>query len=255
MTYISIHENTPIKVLKSVFDSFDEDHNGILDKDEFNTLLSVLGVEDKAAQDACQLLADKNGDGVISKDEFYEWIKEDKIQQLMNDSSKFRMLCGVAQVFKSFDVDGDNTISWQEFKDFMCGAEQAPLDEAKMLWHEIDTDNDGSITFQEYWHFTQTWHADPVDQKPNEQQYTDHKEQEEHQPYVPSPSPSPSPEEQNNEPQEYLSIAKAKSIKGADREKLLNDKDFVTVFGMTKNQFYELKKWKQTSLKKKTGFW
>eukprot|EP01083_Nonionella_stella_P092999 260454_1 len=155
-TWRVLHEDTPIKVLKSVFDYFDQDQNGILDKDEFNTLLSVIGVEDKAAQDACQLLADKNGDGVISKDEFYEWIKEDKIQQLMYDSTKFRVLCDISQVFKSCDVDGDNTISWQEFKDFMIEKEQTSLDEARALFKQIDANNDGSITFQEYWQHTQT---------------------------------------------------------------------------------------------------
>ena len=52
----------------------------ILETAEFGKLLSDLGIQDNTAQEAVKLLADKDNDGVITKQEFYEWIKKDQIQ-------------------------------------------------------------------------------------------------------------------------------------------------------------------------------
>lgn len=154
MTFLSITESTPIKVLKSVFDSFDDDSNGYLDKQEFSKLLIAIGIKDEAAQNAIKLLADENNDGLIDRNEFYKWIKEEKIQQIIKDSTKMCFLCGVAEIFQSFDVDGDNTITWPEFKEYMCTGEGHSEDFAAGFWHEIDTDRNGSISFKEFWNHT-----------------------------------------------------------------------------------------------------
>merc|ERR1712228_290073 len=57
-----------------------------------------------------------------------------------------------------------------------------------------------------------------------------------------------------NEEVEYVSIEKAKKRTGANREKLLNDVDFETVFGIDRDAFYKLPGWKQKNLKKAKGF-
>ena len=126
---------------------------------EFDKLLSDLGVDDAKAQEACKLLADKNNDGVVSKQEFYEWIKKDQIQSILHDSDKFTLLCGVADIFKSFDVDGDKTISWPEFKKYMAD-EGHSTKVASGFWKAIDTDGDGKITFKEFWDHNKNWNGD-----------------------------------------------------------------------------------------------
>lgn len=42
-------------------------------------------------------------------------------------------------------------------------------------------------------------------------------------------------------------------MKGKSKEDYLEDDEFEKVFEMTKNEFAELKAWKQTELKKKKG--
>ena len=101
-------------------------------------------------------MADTNNDGVISQQEFYDWIKKEEIQNTLNDLDKFKLLCGVTDIFKSFDVDGDKTISWPEFKKYMLDdglSEKTAAD----FWHQIDSDKDGKITFKEFWDHNKGW--------------------------------------------------------------------------------------------------
>ena len=53
---------------------------------------------------------------------------------------------------------------------------------------------------------------------------------------------------------EFLSIEEAKQKSGGNKQKYLNDDDFMTVFGNTKDEFGKMAKWKQTNLKKAQGF-
>ena len=88
---------------------------------------------------------------------FYEWIKKDQIQNIMGDSDKFMLLCGVTEIFKSFDVNGDNTISWAEFKTYMVDGEGHTEQTAKEFWDAIDTNKDNSISFKEFWEHNKDW--------------------------------------------------------------------------------------------------
>ena len=58
----------------------------------------------------------------------------------------------------------------------------------------------------------------------------------------------------NGQSAQYLSIDEAKALKSADKETYLNDDDFQSVFGMEKQSFYGLAKWRQKALKKTAGF-
>merc|ERR1719474_8005 len=53
----------------------------------------------------------------------------------------------------------------------------------------------------------------------------------------------------------YLSIEKARDLKGPNKENRLSADDFYSVFGMDRKAFHGLAKWKQKNLKKATGFW
>ena len=57
-----------------------------------------------------------------------------------------------------------------------------------------------------------------------------------------------------NEAAEFVSIEDAMNRKGANRERLLSDADFESVFGMNKEAFETLPGWKQKNLKKAKGF-
>lgn len=60
--------------LKGVFDRFDKDHNGSIDRAEFGEFLAAIGKQMTAAQVAegfAQI--DRDGSGVIEFDEFVDW--------------------------------------------------------------------------------------------------------------------------------------------------------------------------------------
>eukprot|EP00483_Globobulimina_turgida_P012408 UN12431 len=68
------------------------------------------------------------------------------------------------------------------------------------------------------------------------------------------PPPVPTDALNNNAVVEFLTIEEAKNLKGANKEKYLNDEDFKSVFGMSKDEFAGLAGWKQKNLKKVKGF-
>merc|ERR1711915_298574 len=51
------------------------------------------------------------------------------------------------------------------------------------------------------------------------------------------------------------SVLEAKQLNVPNKEAYLPDKLFWEVFKMTKQQFYNLRPWKQKQLKRDTGFW
>eukprot|EP01083_Nonionella_stella_P273569 928068_1 len=53
--------------------------------------------------------------------------------------------------------------------------------------------------------------------------------------------------------QGFVSIEQAKEMKGTDKEKYLNDDDFLSVFEMTKDEFKKLAPWKKKAAKIKAG--
>ena len=76
---------------------------------------------------------------------------------MITDSAKFNLLCGVTEIFQSFDVDGDKSISWAEFKKYMVEGEGHTVQTAKEFFEQIDTDKDGTITFKEFWDHNKEW--------------------------------------------------------------------------------------------------
>ena len=60
--------------LKGVFDRFDEDQNGTIDRDEFAQFLAAIGKQmssDQVATGFAQI--DRDGSGQIEFDEFVDW--------------------------------------------------------------------------------------------------------------------------------------------------------------------------------------
>eukprot|EP01084_Bolivina_argentea_P310004 536301_1 len=158
MTMVALEAHTPVVVLRSIFKQFDDDGNGTLDKQEFNELLSSIGINNQEHKEACALLADENADGVVSEKEFIDWVQKDEIMDIIMDSEKFHTLQKVCAKFKSVDIDGDKTITWNEFKTFFVDDDDTfDLETAQMFWDEIDVNGDGEITFKEYFNHNKKW--------------------------------------------------------------------------------------------------
>eukprot|EP01084_Bolivina_argentea_P140199 246550_1 len=153
MSMVSIDVHTPVVVLDSIFKSFDEDDNGSLDKNQFSKLLSAIGIDGDQEKEMYQLLADENADGVISLQEFVEWVQNDEVMDIISDSNKFQMIHSVCNAFQSFNIDGNKTITFKEFSAAMVDDEFCTLEDVHDIWREIDKHNDEFIVFKEYWNY------------------------------------------------------------------------------------------------------
>lgn len=161
-----LNKNTPEVVLRSYFSVYDVDKNGKLSKTEFGCFLNKLGLDsDELEQRALQALADESNDGDIDFEEFCNWIKNDDIQSIVNDSSQFEFLCMVTELFDAYDADGDGQISWEEWRQFFIDSERTE-DDAKAMWFETNTNGDSKITLNEFW---LSLNGSSVDEDNNEQ--------------------------------------------------------------------------------------
>lgn len=68
--------------LKKLFEFYDKDHNGVIDKQEFRALMTNLchthgeKLPSDCAIDEIMAAADKNWDGVINYQEFVDFLKD-----------------------------------------------------------------------------------------------------------------------------------------------------------------------------------
>ena len=115
--------------------------------EEFSALLTALGIGG-AAQKPFLLLADANGDGLVSEDEFMELIQKD-FADIVNNNKKFKLFSEVSQVFEVMDTDGDGSLSKKEFYKGM--ADYMTKQQIEEYWTMIDDDKSGTITFDEFW--------------------------------------------------------------------------------------------------------
>eukprot|EP01083_Nonionella_stella_P055293 145893_1 len=149
MLNVALNKGTPKILLKSVFQSFDRDNNGCLDRKEFLRLLTGLGIEEGSAiQKNFLTLADKNDDGVVSFEEFMKLMDSD-FGKIINDNATFKLFTECAELFESMDGDQNGSIDQQEFYDVL--KDTMSNDQMEDYWNAIDTDKSGTITFDEFW--------------------------------------------------------------------------------------------------------
>lgn len=151
------------KILHSLFEHWDVDNSGGLDKDEIKSLMAVFQPDDttkrlskkqkkKGRQQAklkvseAQLqrtfkLFDANKDGVVSENEFKDFF-----------------LLSLQHKYNSFDVDGDGAIESNEFGKFVSafysdlGSKEKERKQ-KRLMKDQDKDGDNKVTLEEF----ETW--------------------------------------------------------------------------------------------------
>ena len=145
-----LSQSTCRKVLHSVFHSYDHDSSMTLDKDELATMLSDLGVEDQDQCEGLSLLADSDGDGVVTFEEFVQWIKTHSVMEMLQSGERMEILERISSLFQEYDSDGDGTLTWLEWqKAFVTRG--STVEEAVRVWNLCNTDCDEIITFAEFW--------------------------------------------------------------------------------------------------------
>ncbi len=133
-----------ITQLKQAFALFDLDGNGFITNDELGTVLRKMGQE-PTDEEVEQMIAeiDEDGDGTIDFEEFCELMEK----RMSDDNTE----ADIIEVFKVFDNDGSGNISAEELKHILCNLEE-PLTAGEVEWivSEADIDGDGTISFDEF---------------------------------------------------------------------------------------------------------
>jgi len=133
--------------IQDIFNFFDKDGSGSIDKSELAKGLQALGCNPTEAEvQALMEDADSKGneDGRLQFDEFAELVEAHR-------KSKEEELESLAQAFSKFDKNGDGLISKEELRTALTTMGLAKLsdEEVDELFADADTDENGYIDFNE----------------------------------------------------------------------------------------------------------
>lgn len=141
--------DAPEIAIHSLFDKYDYERNGKLDKSELKDLLEGdLGL---SPEEACiyMLLLDQTGDHSVSFEEFLNWLRSGERFQNIDDKSRFGKLCQAVEMFKSFDADNSDTLDKTQFENLITAIGYTNVDSGK-LFNELDSHHNGKLSFVEF---------------------------------------------------------------------------------------------------------
>lgn len=135
-------------VVKSLFDKYDEDGSGTLEREEFLKLLKDdMDLEDESAI-TCYNAVDKDGDGGISFEEFLPWFQTGEAIKTVSKTSRFYKICEAVVKFQQCDTDRSGCMDKQEFTAFLQSTKFK--DNVDELLEKLDEDGDGNVSFKEF---------------------------------------------------------------------------------------------------------
>ncbi|XP_078613881.1 uncharacterized protein LOC144883340 [Branchiostoma floridae x Branchiostoma japonicum] len=129
--------------IQTVFDKFDKDGGGSIDREELGDMLRELGespTEDVVT--AMMMSLDKDKSGTIDFDEFLSMVKQVKTVPRQDT---------LLAVFQQYDKDGSGKLDASEIKEAMKKGGCKMTDKAvNYLIKRADKDGDGLINYQEF---------------------------------------------------------------------------------------------------------
>eukprot|EP00440_Ansanella_granifera_P058574 gb/GFBE01063484.1/.p1 GENE.gb/GFBE01063484.1/~~gb/GFBE01063484.1/.p1 ORF type:complete len:530 (+),score=152.65 gb/GFBE01063484.1/:1-1590(+) len=145
------------KMIKEVFNRFDADGSGYLDRQEMQMVFKTLlpSFTSKQINHFAKQL-DKGGDGQVSHKEFMDFIKEDSDEAreafaaIAKETSDI-MVGRVREVFKRFDTDGGGFLDRDELsRVFRTFDSDFTLKDIDALCKELDRGGDGKVSRREF---------------------------------------------------------------------------------------------------------
>ena len=137
---------------QDLFDSYDLNKTGEIERKEMKTILKKLGKE-STNEEIEQIWKSMNkieSDYTISFDDFVEFIKR------YNLSKNSMSTDDIINAFEIFDKNHDGTLSINEFKHILMDLGQKfSEDEVNEIITEIDLDNNGKINYRDFVEFWQ----------------------------------------------------------------------------------------------------
>ena len=128
---------------KAIFEKYDKDKSGYLDRDEIIAVITEYKGRKPTSKQVDRLLSkiDENNDGKISYEEFKKTLAEIRTTKQME----------IAQCFQQFDTNNNGTIDKEELKNiFKMTNENIDDMSVDILWDTYDKNHDGKIDFSEF---------------------------------------------------------------------------------------------------------
>jgi len=130
--------------IKEVFDIFDSDKSGSIDRHELKVGLRAMGF-DVTKEEIAAIMSDKDpeGMGFLGPKEFEEVVTEKMLSRDPVDE--------IRRIFKLFDKDNMGKINISHLKRVLkeLGSEMPPA-EVQAMFDEFDSNGDGFITEEEF---------------------------------------------------------------------------------------------------------
>ena len=152
---MSEKKNIPKEVLseyKEIFDSYDINKNGKIERKEMQIILKKLGKNgtQEEIDDIWRAMNKIKSDSTISFDDFIEFINR------FNLTKNSMSTDDIINAFEIFDRNHDGTISINEFKHILMDlGQKLSEDEVEEIFQDIDFNEDGKINYREFVEFWQ----------------------------------------------------------------------------------------------------
>jgi calmodulin len=137
---------------QDLFNSYDLNKNGKIERKEMKTILKKLGKEgtEEEIEQIWKSMNKIESDSTISFNDFIEFIKR------FNLSKNTMSTDDIINAFEIFDKNHDGTLSINEFKHILMDLGQKfSEDEVNEIITEIDLDNNGKINYRDFVEFWQ----------------------------------------------------------------------------------------------------
>lgn len=150
MFQVQSYAKAPCVVLKSLFDRYDSDKNGKLNKEELYAFLeNDLGLNTQQAE-TYLLLFDKDADGSISYKEFENWFRSGEKFESINDLTRYYYLQKMVEFFKKYDTDHNNAIDQNELRQLFEEYGGKDRNTVEGFMKQLDLDGNGLVSFEEF---------------------------------------------------------------------------------------------------------
>ena len=152
---MSEKKNIPKEVLseyKEIFDSYDINKNGKIERKEMKIILKKLGKNgtQEEIDEIWRAMNKIESDSTISFDDFKEFINR------FNLTKNSMSTDDIINAFEIFDRNHDGTISINEFKHILMDlGQKLSEEEVEEIFQDIDFNEDGKINYREFVEFWQ----------------------------------------------------------------------------------------------------